>query len=441
MSSAYIMGVFVVIIAILIVLVAKYKFHAVVALFGCAFLLGILIKTPLGEIPGLINSGFGSTCASVGIVIILGSLLGEIMSATGAAVRITKTFIKWFGKKGVLAAVGASSCLLGIPIFPDTVSLLLIPMCTNLAAQTGISMVAFASVIGINITSSSLVPPTPGPVAAAAILGLPLGVTIPWGTLVSIPSLVVAVAWASRLTKKQIPLNEAYLSGSAIPEDKLPSFTSSMGPILIPIVLIVADTVCTAAFPESKMRAICSFFGAPITALTIGCLMSVFFQLNDWRKNMNVRSKWIDNAIVGSAGPIFITALGGSLAAFIKNAGAAELLAQMIVDANVPGIFVPMLIAFLIRVITGSNTLAVSTAAALCQPMLGVLGLSPLAAFLATCSGGIPFSHANSSGFWLVSTMCKLDVKDSFWAITMGTMLTGFTACITTLVLYFFGII
>ncbi len=440
MSNLYIIAVFFAAIAVLILMIAKFKIHAVTSLFFVTILLGILIGTPLNEIPGLINTGFGNTCKSVGLIILLGSLLGEVMSATGAAVKITKTFVKFFGEKHVLTAVGISCYLLGIPIFPDTISLLIIPICTNLAAQTGISMVAFAAVVGIGVTSSSLVPPTPGPVAAAAILGVPLGVAIPWGILVSIPGLVITVFYASKL-KKQIPLNEAFLQGEQIPEDKLPSFLKSIGPVLIPVLLIVIHTVCDAVIPGTAVSNIMSFIGEPLSALTIGCMLAVFTQVRDWWKKDDVRSGWIDKAILGCAGPVFITALGGSLAAFIKNAGVAEMLADMIVQAHIPGVFVPMIIACLIRTITGSNTLGVTTSAALSLPMLAVLGLSPLAAFLSMCSGAVFVSHANSSGFWLVSSMCKMDMKDSFLSISGASALSGIFCSVTTLILYFAGII
>lgn len=181
MTSTYVFVVLIVSVGALVFMVSKLKFHAVLALYLASLMLALLVGTPIEKIPKMINTGFGNTCKSVALVIFLGSLLGIILNKTGAIVKLTDSLVKFFGKKKVLWAIGTSCCILGIPVFPDTVSLLVIPLCTNLAKKTGISMMAFASVIQISITTSSLVPPTPGPVAAAAALGLPLGGRHPLG--------------------------------------------------------------------------------------------------------------------------------------------------------------------------------------------------------------------------------------------------------------------
>ena len=310
MSGTYVFVVLLITVALLIFMVSKLKLHAIVALFLATIVLGILVKTPINKIPNTINSGFGSTCTSVALVIFLGSLLGIILNETGAIVKLTDSLVKMFGEKRVLWAIGGSCCILGIPVFPDTM------------------------------------------------------------------------------------------------------FSMLMG-----------------------------FIGQPLSALFIGCFTAVFLQVKEWWKRQEIRNDWINQAVVDCAGPVFITALGGSLAAFIKNAGVAEILADMIVSASIPGIFIPMLIGILIRIATGSNTLAVTTAAALCQPMLETIGVSPLAAYLAMCSGAICFSHANSSGFWLTCSLSGLDFKQGLRSVGASTALSGLACCAFTLVLYFAGLI
>jgi len=445
MSSAYVFAVLIISVGALVFMVSKLKFHAVLALYLATLLLALLVGTPIEKIPGMINTGFGNTCKSEALVIFLGSLLGIILNKTGAIVKMTDCLVKWFGKKKVLWAIGTSCCILGIPVFPDTVSLLVIPLCTNLAKKTGISMMAFASVIQISITTSSLVPPTPGPVAAAAALGLPLGVAIPWGIIVAIPGLIATVIYASTLKDRQIPLNEAFLEnaedGGNSTADVSMSFAKAITPVLLPVVLIVLQTVSKVVVPKSYFAKLMTFIGDPLSALFIGCFAAVFMQARGWMHNLDIRDKWITQAVVDAAGPVFITALGGSLAAFIKSANAAQILAQTIVDAHVPGIFVPLLISFLIRVATGSNTLAVATAAALCEPMLKILGISNLACYLAMCSGGLPFSHANSSGFWLTCSMSQLNFKQGLRSIGGVTAVQGVACGIFTIILFYAGLI
>lgn len=442
MSSIYVFAVLIISVGALVYMVSKLKFHAVLALYLATIMLALLVGTPMEKIPGMINTGFGNTCKSVAMVIFLGSLLGIILNKTGAIIKLTDFLVKFFGKKRVLWAVGTSCCILGIPVFPDTVSLLVIPLCTNLAKKTGISMLAFASVIQISITTSSLVPPTPGPVAGAAALGLPLGVAIPWGTLVSIPGLIATILYASSLKNDWVELNPAFLEDeSSKSVDLSMSFAKAIIPVLLPVILIVAQTMTKVFLPKTFIARLMTFIGSPLSALFIGCFVAIFLQMRDWVHNTDIRDKWINSAVLDCAGPVFITALGGSLASFIKSAGAAEILAHAIVDAHVPGIFVPMLIGFMIRTATGSNTLGVATAAALCEPMLKILNISPLACYLAMCSGAVAFSHANSSGFWLTTSMSGLNFSQGFRAIGGSTAVSGLACSVFTLVLYFAGVI
>lgn len=441
MSSTYVIIVLLVVVALLIFMVSKLKCHAIIGLMASTILLGVLVGTPLGEIPDMLNKGFADTCKSVALVIFLGSLLGLILSETGAIRKLTNSLVDLCGAKGVLWAVGISCFILGIPVFPDTVSLLTIPLCTNLSKKTNVSMLAFASVMQISIVTSSLVPPTPGPVAGAAVLGLPLGEAIPWGILVAVPSLITTVLYASYLKNIPVPLNQSFLQeDDSLEQIKMSLFTAVI-PIIVPVFLIVGQTATEVFLPGTAIADVMGFIGAPLSALIIGCMVAVFTQVKEWWKNKDVRDTWITKAVIDCAGPVFITALGGSLAAFIKGAGVAETLAEMVVEAGIPGIFVPMLISILIRVVTGSNTLAVTTTAALCQPMLSTLGLSTLAAYLAMCSGGIIMSHANSSGFWLTCSMTQLDFKQGIRSVGMSTLISGLTCCAMTLVLYFVGVI
>ncbi len=440
MSSVYVMIAFLFVIVLLIILVSKVKLHASISLLIVTMLLGILLGTPLSEIPETINSGFGNTCKSVALVIFLGSLLGKILGETGGAIKITNTLVKIFGKNKVLWAVGIAWFTMGILIFPDTVGLLLIPICSNLAATTGVSMAAFAALDAAGIMAGALVPPAAGPVAAAALLELSLGEIIPWGILVSIPGVIVLVIF-SKTIKMDIKPKEEYLHGLVMDESQLPSFLNSVIPILIPIVLIIADTIINTLWPETMLSQIFGFVGSPLAALFIGVLFSIFLNVKEWWKKEEVKNTWITQALTGAVTPLFITALGGSLAAFIKNAGVAEMMAEAVINTHISGIFVPMLIAIMIRIMTGSCTLTLMTAAAIVQPMLSTLGVSNLAAFLAIGAGAVIFSHANSSGFWLISGLCNLDFKQGLRSIGAGTAIGGGTCCITVLILYFIGLI
>lgn len=177
-----------------------------------------------------------------------------------------------------------------------------------------------------------------------------------------------------------------------------------------------------------------------MTALLAGCLLSLILTGDKWHTKL-VTNDWVDLGIKAAAMPIIVTGMGGALAVFIKNSGVAEQIAQLVISYHFPGILIPFIIAALIHVITGSNALGVMTAAALVQPLLDSIGVTPLAAFLACGTGALVFKHANSSGFWVTVTMSNMDVSQGIRAVGGGATVAGFTGGIVTCVLFYLGIV
>lgn len=181
MSSAYVLVAFAVCILLMILFISKWKIHPVTSILVATIILAISIGTPWDKIEGIINKGMADTLKSIAIVIVLGCILGKVLEETGAAVSITKATVKLFGEKRVLWAILLASAILGIPIWADTVVILLIPIVSNLALQTNKSMMSYGTALYMGaLVTASLVPPTPGPVAAAALLHLPLSDAIMW---------------------------------------------------------------------------------------------------------------------------------------------------------------------------------------------------------------------------------------------------------------------
>ncbi len=442
MSTTYILVVFALCLVAMIFLIAKCKVHAVMSLLVVTIILGIAIGTPLGEVEGVINKGFADTIKSVGIVILLGCILGKLLEETGAAQAITKSAIKIVGKKNIIWAIGFSAFVLGIPIFSDTVTILLIPIVSNLALETGTSMMAFGSalVVGAQITHS-LVPPTPGPVAAAALLGVPLGQAIGWGLVVSIPGLIASTLYCKFVLNKEMVLPKAeYMKSADGEQKKLPSTGMAYLPIVLPLILIVGNTVIGTAMPDTAIASFFAFIGSPMAALLTGCILALILTGSQWKSKL-VLNDWVENAMQSAAMPVFVTGMGGALALFIKNAGVAEKLAEFVVSVNFPGLLVPMIISMLVHVVTGSNTLAVMTTAALAQPMLGILGISPLVAFLGASSAGMMFKHGNSSAFWVGTSLSNMNFMQGIKGIGGACTASSLVMCITTIILYVVGLI
>ncbi len=441
MSTSYILIAFALCILLMIVSISKWKIHPVTSILVVSIILAIAIGTPWEKIEGTINSGLANTLKSIAMVIVLGCIMGKILEETGAAVRITKATVALFGKKHVIWAIALASAILGIPIWADTVVILLIPIVSNLALQTNKSMISYGTALYMGaLVTASLVPPTPGPVAAAALLHLPLGSAILWGVVVSVPSVIAATLYCMTLKEPLLPKEEYVKSAAAIDDSKLPGIGRSLLPIALPLVLIFLNTLFNAVMPKTMVANVFAFVGSPLAALLAGCLFALLLTGREWRSK-KVQNDWVEDALRSSAMPIMVTAMGGALAAFIKDAGIADVVAQGVVSVNFPGILIPIIIAALIHVVTGSNALGVMTAAALVEPMLGTIGVSPLAAFLCCGTGALMFKHANSSGFWVTVSMSNMDIRQGIKGVSVGSTIAGGTGAAVTLILHYAGLI
>lgn len=441
MSTVYILTVFLVVIVLMILAISKFNVHASMAILISAIVLGIALQTPIGEIEGIINEGFANTIRSVGLVVFLGSVLGIVLERTGAAVKITQSAIKLFGEKNIVWALACSSALLGIPIWGDTVVILLIPIVSAIAIKTGRSMLSLGTILYLGaLITASLVPPTPGPVAAAGLLGVPLGEAILWGILIAIPSVIAATLYGLTLKEEVLPLEQYVEAAKENAKTNLPNIYLSLLPIVLPLLLIVGNTGIAVIAPDTFIASLFSFIGSPLAALLSGCILSLILTGPEW-KTKKVLNNYVDLGIEAAAMPIIVTGLGGALAVFITNAGVADRIADLVVNVGFPGILIPIIIGALIHIVTGSNALGVMTAAALVQPMLVPLGISPLAAFLACGTGSLMFKHANSSGFWVTVTMSNLDVRQGIKGVSIASTIAGGVGAVITVALHYMGII
>lgn len=448
MSGIALIITFVIAIAVMILAISKWNVHPFLALMGVSLLLAIVIGLPLKDIPGVIGSGFSGIFSSIGIVIILGALIGTILEKTGAALKLAEMVVRLVGRKHPQLAMEIMGWVVSIPVFCDSGFVILDPIRKALRKKTQFSSVAMTVALSAGLyTSHVLIPPTPGPIAAAGTLGIGdnLFMVIVIGTLVSIPSLAIAYFYANYIGKR-------VKSGEDLGEDDegvdydtllksfgdLPNGFLALAPILMPILAMALGSLSAALKWKGAAASFLAFIGTPIIALTIGLLFGILLlvQRSEMKHFNNMTTETLK--VVGPI--LFITAAGGVLGKVIASAGFVVYMQEHAAGLATVGIFFPFLISAILKTAQGSSTVAITTTAGIMgsiaesSSMMTALGLaSPMAAVLtvmAIGAGSMTVSHANDSYFWVVTNFGKLKPEDGYKTQTMVTLLQGLASII-----------
>jgi gluconate:H+ symporter, GntP family len=420
----------------IVVSTVKFQLHPFLALIFAAIGFGLFAQMPLLEVVKSINDGFGATIGSIGIVIIAGIIIGTFLERSGGAFSIAERILQIIGQKHVPLAMAIIGYIVSIPVFADSGFVILIPLTRALAKRAKISLAGAAIALALGLTATHcLVPPTPGPIAAAGILNADLGLVILFGLIIA--AFAVAVGWvfavkfASKIYIDPNPeLSEADVEARL---KEAPSALKAFTPIILPMVLIVIKSVSdfpTHPFGEGYLRNIISFIGAPVIALMIGALLA--FRLpKKFDKQMLSTTGWVGQSIIDSAIIITVTGAGGAFGMVLRNSPIADVLSKSLSQANL-GIWLPFIIAAALKTAQGSSTVAMITTASLMTPLMSSLGFeSAVARALVVSSiaaGAMVVSHANDSLFWVVTQMSKMNVKTGYKLHTVGTLIIGVTS-------------
>lgn len=425
----------------LIILVLKTKIHAFLALIIAASIAGIIAGMVPVEVAQAITSGFGGTLGSVGIVIGLGVMMGRILEVSGAAETLAYTLIKTVGKKREEWAMAIAGFIISIPIFVDSAFVILNPLVKSLSRKSGKSVVSIGVALASGLVlTHSLVPPTPGPLGVAAIFGVDIGVMIALGLAFGFPMLIAGVFYAKYLGNKiyQLP-SEENLEEFIRPEEKvpypeiiktinerensLPSFMRSILPILVPIILIFMSTTLKAIGLTENIYGIILFFGEPIIAVAIGLLFAIYGLAINMDKETTINQ--MEEGMKQAGIILLVTGAGGALGEVIRTSGAGDHIAQQIAGFNIPVLLIPFFIATIIRLIQGSGTVSMITAASITAPILLQLDVNMSLAAVAAAMGSLAFSYFNDSFFWVVNRMLGIrDVKEQIlvWSVPTTIM-------------------
>lgn len=456
LTGIWLLVALVIAIIVMIYLISKLKVHPFLSIMAVSIVLALLVL-PINTVASTINAGFGGTMQSIGIVIILGALIGLIVEKTGAAVKIADVVVRWVGKRRPELALMIMGWIVSIPVFCDSGFVILDPIRKSLRAKTRRSSIAMTICLSLGLyTSHVFIPPTPGPIAAAASVGLENNILLVMGmgALVSIFSLIPSYFFAIYIGKK-VKTNEEIkenLDESQVEEaldvlkeeyGDLPSAWLAFSPIITPVIAMALGTIASVA----KWRSLpfFSFIGAPIIALFIGLLFGVFLLIRTGKLN---KFNAITNENLRIVGPIlFITAAGGVLGRVISVAGVVNYVTQNATTFRMLGIFFPFIIAAILKIAQGSSTVAITTTAAMMglyfdsNSLMTALGFTtPVAAALvvmAIGAGAMTVSHANDSYFWVVTNLGGMTPDQGYRTQTLGTLVAGVGSIIGVAILSF----
>lgn len=434
-------------IAVLIFLVLKTKIQAFLALIISTVVVGVIGGMPLTNITievdgvektfGIVNSitsGFGGTLGSIGIIIGFGVMMGQIFEVTGAAKRMAHTFLKLFGKKREEEALALTGFLVSIPIFCDSGFVVLAPIAKAISKATKKSVIGLGTALAAGLViTHSLVPPTPGPLGVCGIFGVDVGKFILLTLVLALPMAIACIAYSRLyLSKKyyRIPNEEGeivempyqepnYEAAFSMDMTGVPGALESFMPLIIPIILILINTVATAMGKTEGFMNVLVFLGQPIVAVGLGLIVAILTlgRSLDRHEALTEMEKGM-----ASAGIIMlVTGGGGALGQIIKDSGLGTFMAEGLAKTAIPIIILPLLIATAMRFIQGSGTVAMTTAASITAPIIAASGVSPILGAVACCVGSLFFGYFNDSYFWVVNrTLGVSEAKDQLriWSVT-----------------------
>ena len=457
-------------VVVMMVLIICTRMHAFPALIISAILIAVLSGNnragvaDSGNLRGTaistVTSGFGGTMASIGIVIGFGCIMGIFLEKSGAAKRMALSILKLVGIKRADVVLGLTGFVVSIPVFCDSGFVILSSLAKEFSRLTKKSMVGLGGILGMGLyITHFLVPPTPGPLAVVSTfqqngLNVDLGLFIIYGLLLSIPVFVLSVFLfryfgnkypqfvvpyeidRSKYTAAQLEVldkidaklkagkeleNEDF--AALLSTEKLPGAGISFTILLLPVILILANTIVSqTALKGMIVGQIITFLGNPVIALFISLCLGAFVLARD-KDNKTVVGMM--GEALKDAGPIvFITAAGGALGAVVKATGAAGIMGEALVSTGIPGILVPLLIGVIMRFPQGSGTTAMITGSALVAPMLAAgLAVNPYLAGLAICMTAMCPSFLNDSYFHVVTSFSGMDIKTSLKTWTIGSII------------------
>lgn len=431
--------------AILLVLIIKFKVHAMISILVGAISIGLIGGMPMTDIVTAVNDGIGNTLKGIALLVGLGSMFGAILEVSGGAQTLAVSMVKWFGDKKAAWALGITGLIIAMPVFFDAGLIILIPLAFSLAKKTKRSSLFYAIPLLAGLAvGHAFIPPTPGPILVANMLGVDLGWVILVGIFCGIFAMIVAgPVWGSICGGKyHIPVPEHVMNQEDYDESKLPKFWTIVGIILIPLVLIIMKSVAGVVPALSGVKPVFDFLGEPFVALLIATIAAMLLLGLKHGYSMQELEKVMTKSLEPTGMILLVTACGGVLRYTLQYSGLGEVIGNAVASMNLPLVVLAFIIAAMVRICVGSATVAMTMAAGIVAAIPGISACSPLylACVTAAVAGGATVcSHFNDSGFWLVKSLIGLDEKTTLKTWTIMETLVGTTGFVIALIISFFA--
>jgi GntP family gluconate:H+ symporter len=437
-------------IAVLILMITRFKVYPFLVLIIVSLLLGLAVGMPAGTIVKSFETGNGNTLGHIAIVVGLGTMLGKMMAESGGAERIATTLINWFGEKNIHWAMMFVAIIVGLPVFFEVGFVLLIPIAFNVAKRTGKSLllIGLPMVAGLSVVHG-LIPPHPAALLAVQAYHADIGRTIAYGLLVGVPTAIVAGPLFALLIHRHIKLAEnnplaaqfvdtEHQAGSR----ELPGFGITLFTILLPVILMLIGSWADLVFaPKTTPNDLLKFIGTSDVALLIAVLVSFWTFGASRGFNREQIQKFCGECLAPIAGITLIVGAGGGFGQVLRDSGISQQIVATASQASLSPLLLGWFVAALIRLATGSATVAMTTACGIVAPIAAAAGghTSPELLVLATGSGSLIFSHVNDGGFWLIKEYFGMTVGQTFktWSLLetiISLMGLGLTFALATVV-------
>lgn len=424
---------------------AKYKIHPFLTLLIASLGMGVISGLDVNFVIKTVTEGFGNTLKSIGIIIACGSIIGTFLEKTGAAKSIASKILQITGSKNSALAMNLTGSIVSIPVFCDSGFVILSTLNNAINKKTGISLSVLGTSLAAGLYATHVfVPPTPGPLAAASIIGADVGLVLIFGLLLAIPVSVVGWFWASYYCSR-FSINQN-INNETLSEQKNDdtNLTISIFTIIIPIALITLKSIVNHPAIELEnlfINNIISFCGHPIIAMLFGVFIAM---ISATGFSLEQNFDWVSNSLKSAGGIILITGAGGAFGNILRATSLGDTISQSLLGFEI-GLLLPFIIAAFLKTAQGSSTVSIITTSAMVLPLLDSLGLSSemgkVLTVLSIGAGAMTVSHLNDSYFWIVSQFSNMNTKTALHCHTASTLLQGLTSIILIKILSVFFLV